>query len=397
MSDITDPDTLADAKKVLDLSLVKYRDKVKFLGAWFRQRPTAMPISFNEKNLRAFAEKRTKANVSRDLICSRTSRCSIDTTSGGSQNVGSSSNPCVTICATKIGPEAILLYTNDASEPGRALPRSITGEGQKDAWQWMQVVVNQDMATWEKVLSDASKYPWVKPYDFRDVVDKDMHLRGLQSFAENWDKWEMAHATPPDDPQTYQDGDGVLLSYTYNRLYTVSSSRPLDAYRTKSGLAIMRHYSLNENEMNVGNDEILGYFVCDVERAGPYSMMAEARAVAYGDPYYLGSLTGNSNKRGFPRYVRRFHAAFLALPALPGSVVPGAVADPEVFVRAIPTAEHGTYVAIVNTGFQSKQDVLVTLPPGTIRDAVSGEQLSATEGKLTLRLDPAELRTLRIQ
>ena len=395
--DITDPDTLADAKKVLDLSLIKYRDKVKFLGAWFRQRPTAMPISFNEKNLRAFAQEAnqgkriTRSHLQSDKpLLDRYYQWWFTKRRQFFESLRD-------YLREKIGPEAILLYTNDASEPGRALPRSITGEGQKDAWQWMQVVVNQDMATWEKILSDASKYPWVKPYDFRDVVDKDMHLRGLQSFAENWDKWEMAHATPPDDPQTYQDGDGVLLSYTYNRLYTVSSSRPLDAYRTKSGLAIMRHYSLNENEMNVGNDEILGYFVCDVERAGPYSMMAEARAVAYGDPYYLGSLTGNSNNRGFPRYVRRFHAAFLALPALPSSVVPDAASDPEVVVRAIPTAEHGTYVAIVNTGFQSKQDVLVTLPPGTIHDAVSGEQLAATEGKLTLRLDPAELRTLRIQ
>ena len=55
--DITDPDTLADAKKVLDLTLVKYRDKVSFLGAWFRQRPTAMPISFNDKNLAAFSKE----------------------------------------------------------------------------------------------------------------------------------------------------------------------------------------------------------------------------------------------------------------------------------------------------------------------------------------------------
>ena len=37
------------------------------------------------------------------------------------------------------------------------------------------------------------------------------------------------------------------------------------------------------------------------------------------------------------------------------------------------------------------------LPAGTVRDAVSGEQLSAADGKLTLTLDPAELRTLRIQ
>ena len=72
----------------------------------------------------------------------------------------------------------------------------------------------------------------------------------------------MTHATPPDDPQTYQDDDGVMLTYTYNRLYTVSSPRHSTPTAPRSGLAVMRHYSLNENEMNVGNDEILGYFVC---------------------------------------------------------------------------------------------------------------------------------------
>jgi len=290
-----------------------------------------------------------------------------------------------------------VLYTNDTSEPGRALPRSITGEGKKDGWQWMQVVVNQDMDTWGKILSDASQYPWIKPYDFQEVVDKDMHLRGLQTFAENWDKWELAHASPPDDPKTYQDADGLMLTYTYHRLYTVSSPRPFDAYRTKSGLAIARHYSLNENELTVGNDDIVGYFVCDVERAGPHSMAAEACAVAYGDPFYLASLTGNTNNRGFPRYVRRFHAAFLALPALPSKVVPGAALDPEVVVRAIPTEKHGTYVAVVNTGVREKKDVSVTLPvEGTVRDAATGKDLTARRGKIVLNLDPAELRSLRI-
>jgi hypothetical protein len=225
-----------------------------------------------------------------------------------------------------------------------------------------------------------------------------MHLRGLQTFAENWDKWEMVHATPPDDPRTYHDADGVLLSYTYNRLYTVSSPRPFDTYRTKSGLAIMRHYSLNENEMTVGNDDILGYFVCDVERAGPHCMLAEARAVAYGDPLYLGSLTGNTNSRGFPRHVRRFHAAFLALPALPSEVVANAASDAAVVVRAIRTEKHGTYVAIVNTGFEAKRNVSVKLPAtGTVHDGVTGEEAPVSGGTLTLTLDPAELRTLRVR
>jgi hypothetical protein len=396
-ADIVDPDAIADAKTILDLSLVKYKDKVKFLGAWFRQRPTAMPLSFNDKDLRAFSteanqgKRVTRSHLQADAkLLDRYYRWWFAKRLRFFEALRDH-------LRAKIGAEAFLLYTNDASEPGRALPRSITGEGKKDSWQWMQVVVNQDMPVWEKILSDASKYAWMKPYDFREIVDKDMHLRGLQTFAENWDKWETAHSTPPDDPKTYQDADGVMLSYTYHRLYTVGSPRPLDSYRTKSGLAMVRHYALNENEMSVGNDEILGYFVCDVERAGPYSMMAEARAIAHGDPYYLGSLPGNTNNRGFPRYVRRFHAAFLALPAMPSSVVPGAASDPEVVVRAIRTEKHGTYLAIVNTGFQAKKDLSVSVPAGAVQDAVTGERVPVAGGKLTLALDPAQLRTLHVE
>jgi len=396
-ADLTDPDTLADAKKVLDISLVKFKDKVPFVGAWFRHRPTAMPISFNDQNLRMFA---AEANQGRRITRShlQADKALLDRYYqwwfGKRRQFFESLRDHL---RATIGDEAILLYTNDPSEPGRALPRSITGEGKQDAWQWMQVVVNQDMPTWERILADATRYPWVKPYDFRDVVDKDMHLRGLQCFAENWDKWEVAHATPPDDPQTYRDADGVMLSYTYNRLYTVSSPRTFEPYRSQSGLTIMRHYALNEHEMNVGNEEPLGYFVCDVERAGPYAMMAEARAVAYGDPFYLGSLKGNTSNRGFAFYVRRFHAAFLALPALPSTVVPDAAGDAEIVVRTIPTETHGTYVAIVNTGFHPKTDVTVRLPAGTAHDAVTGQQLATRDGELKISLDAAELRSLRIE
>lgn len=165
----------------------------------------------------------------------------------------------------------------------------------------------------------------------------------------------------------------------------------------KEGDAKYFAYSLNENEMTVGNGDILGYFVCDVERTGPHCMLAEARAVAHGDPFYLGSLTGNTNNRGFPRYVRRFHAAFLALPALPSEVVAHAASDAEVVVRAIRTEEHGTYVAVVNTGFETKRNVSVKLPAtGTVQDAVTGEDLPAPGAVLTVTLEPAELRTLRI-
>lgn len=401
-ADVTDPDTLADAKNVLDLSLVEYKDKVKFLGAWFRHRPTAMPISFNDNNLRMFAsEANSEANGGKEVTRALLQADKALLTKYYSWWFGKRRQFFEALrdhLREKLDRDAFLLYTNDSSEPGRCLPSSITGQGKKDAWQWKQVVVNQDMDAWSRILADSSKYPWMKPYDFGEVVDRDMHLRALETFAENWGKWETAHATPPDDPKTYQDADGVLLSYTYNRLYTVSSPRPFDAYRTKSGLAIMRHYSLNENEMSVGKDDILGYFVCDVERAGPCCMLAEARAVAYGDPFLLGSLTGNTYNRGFPRYVRRFHAAFLALPALPSEVASNAASDPEVVVRSIRTEKHGVYLAVVNTGFRAKSRVSLTLPSaGRVRDAVSGEELLTVGGKATVDLDAAELRTLRFQ
>ena len=64
---------------------------------------------------------------------------------------------------------------------------------------------------------------------------------------------------------------------------------------------------------------MLGYFVADIERAGPFCMMAEALAMANGDPTMIGYLVGSNYGRGFPGYVRDFNANFLALPALPST------------------------------------------------------------------------------
>jgi len=67
-------------------------------------------------------------------------------------------------------------------------------------------------------------------------------------------------------------------------------------------------------------------------------------------------------------------------------------------VRAIRTDKHGTYVAIVNTGFEAKRNVSVKLPAtGTVHDGVIGEEVPVSAGAFRLTLDPAELRTLRVR
>lgn len=102
--------------------------------------------------------------------------------------------------------------------------------------------------------------------------------------------------------------------------------------------------------------------------------------------------------------MRRFNAAFLALPALPSQRLNDACADPEVVVRLIPTPDNrfGTYVAIAHVGWQAKRGVRITLPvTGKVVDAVSGRAIKPTRAEkgrvvLNLSLDACELRALRV-
>jgi hypothetical protein len=144
--------------------------------------------------------------------------------------------------------------------------------------------------------------------------------------------------------------------------------------------------------------EKLGYFVADVERAGPACMMAEALAVANGDPTMLGYLLGGKFGRGFPQYVREFNANFLALPALPSERLANACADSEVVVRTICTPANGTYLAVVNTRSRAKERVLIHLPrAGKLTEPVSGRELAVHDSGVRLDLHPFELRTLRLE
>jgi len=399
-ADLLDPDTLADAKKILDVSLLAYRERAPLIGAWFRQRPTSLPVSFNDANLAAFsataklAPPLTRAALRADPALLTRYRA------WWFEQRRAFLEALATHLRTQLGPQAFLLNTNDPSEPGRSLPAALTGRGQKNAWEWKQVLVTDDPATWTPLLAADPAARYLKPFPYAEAATRDLHLQALQSWPENWGGWEIDHSCPPDDPATYAHSSSVLLSYTYNRLYTVASPRPFDAYRNPAGLALIRHYTLNENEMNIGDTEPLGYFMCDVERAGPYSMLAEARALAYGNPTLLGSLTGNSNQRGFPAYVRAFHAAFLALPALPGGVLPAASPDPEIIVRRIPTPRHGTYYAIVNTGFSPKPATTLSLPitsdkkSARLRDLAQDAALPSPEGRVTLTFYPGQVYAL---
>lgn len=399
-ADLADPDFIEDARKLLELTIVRHKAKVRFLGAWFRPRPEGNPISFNDGNLARFSrEAHDGKAVTRVQLAADKALLAKYYAWWFRKRLEFNRALC-SYLREKVNPEAVVLYTTDASEPGVHLPRTITGAGRPDGWKYKTVVVNDDPGRWARILAGtkAPGFDMIQSIAYDRVVQEDIHLRAMLAVPETWGKWEWHHAVPWADPHNYRGAEGILLTYTLHRLYSAASPGAFAAFRGPSGLAVVRHYPLNENEMHVGNDDLLGYFVADVERAGPYSMIGEARAMAHGDPRFIGYLAGNSFSRGFAEYARDFNAAFLSLPALPSEVVPNAASDAEVVVRKIPTDQHGTWVAIVNTALAAKKDVAISLPAkGRVMNAATGRPVRAPAGRLTLSLYPGQLVSLRIR
>jgi hypothetical protein len=381
--DILDPDALADAKRMLDATVVRHKDLVNFLGVWLRPRPTQMPISFSDANLALYAEE-TSVQVTREALAADQAKLDAYYAWWFGKRQAFLAALARHLRENGVNEQAIVLLTTDASEPGASLPGN--------------VIVTDDVPAWQTAMATLPKKR--TPVDYAQAVRDRLYAKVMLSpIGTTWGEWEWQHACPGPDPANHQGQDGTLVSYSFNRLYSVADPAALDAFRSGAGLALVRHYTLNENMMHDAQDkEIMGYFVSDVDRAGPYCMMAEARAMANGDPRYLGYLVGNSMARGFPRYVRAFNAAFLALPALPSRILPDAASDPEVVVREIPADAHGTYLAVVNTGLAPSKEVVLTLPAGkTLTDAVTGAKLALKDGKLPLAMYPGELRALRLQ
>jgi hypothetical protein len=379
-ADVTEPAILADAKKVLDLTIGRWKDVMPFTGAWIRPRPSHMPVSFSDNALAKFSKEKLNGRpVTRDELRQRGLLYQQYLAWWNVQRKTFLVALRDHLRSTSGNPDAIVLFTADPSEPGVSLP------GTK--------VVTDDVPLWQRVIAD--KKLEIEPVALEQVVAGDQHLKAQLAPAPTWGSWEWEHSIPRPDPDNYKDTDGVVLSYAFNKLYTVLSPTAFDAFRTKAGLAIVRHFSLNEHEVE---EELLGYFVVDVERTGPHVMHAEVLAMANGDPWYIGYLSGHQFNRGFPQYARRFNQAYLSLPALPSEVVAGAASEKDVVVRAIPTDGHGTWLAVANTSMTPKGEVVIKLPAGeAVTDAATGKPLDAPDGQLKLSMDAAELRAIHVR
>ncbi len=363
-ADVTDPDTVEDLRKMLEITIADEKAKANFLGAWIRPRNSGMPVSFSDRCLKLFADQTklakapTREELQKDkklyndylnwwLLQRRDFLVAIR---------DYLRKPDV------IGPEAVVLFTGDPTEPGQV----IKGDA----------IVTDDM----------TRFPTEKAITSDEVLKKRLNWQGLTGEKGTWSGWEWQHSVPRLDPQDYANTPGVMLTMAFNRQFTVSDPKTLEGFRTPDGLAMIRHYPLNENCFG-DKAKPLGYFVADIEEAGPYCVLAEARALANGDPCFIGYMAANSFQRGFPQYVRAFNQAFLALPALPGKVVDKSASTPEVVVREIATPKDGTWYAVINTGMNDVKDAKIALKAGKLTNYLTGETLKDT----TVSLYPGQV------
>jgi hypothetical protein len=256
-------------------------------------------------------------------------------------------------------------------------------------------------------------YRWkYVPTSHEDVIRSNWWARtlGLRrpiNDSGNWEHAEVYHSAPGADPDHYRNVTGVAMTYPIGRLFTVAGTEPISGYRAQSGLSVVQHFALNENDDNWGRmdpntrlaqpfQNTVGYASVDVDRAGSLALLNAARAVAHGDPRNLAFLCASSFSTGFPLELRRFFLTFQAVPALPSTVLQNLASDPEVVLREIPTGQHGTYYLLVNPTWRSKAAVRITLPAqGRVIDLLNG---NATESNtMTLALEPASLRAWQVK
>lgn len=356
--DITDPEALEETKNLLDATIIRYKNKARFVGAMFRARPTSWPVSFSDATRQYFArEANGGVEVSREELRADENLYS-RYIAWWQRRRAAFLGEIRRHLATNGVDGACVVFDGCTAEGGGGIGGAFCVEDEP-AFR----------AALEKI-GYRKAFSCVSPEEARS---RHLYLEGRGRPAVNWGSWEWHHACPADNPSEFGKESGVALAMPVNRLFSVNDSEAFAAYAdANGGVTMIRHHALNENmiyKLVRGKEERLcGYMVAsDYERAGRASRMLEVEAMARGNPVNIGYLVGTCFATGFPEEMMEFNRNFLALPALPMTTIAGACADKDVVLREIDAGAAGKYYALVHTGRTAKKAVAVKFPDGTTK------------------------------
>ena len=209
------------------------------------------------------------------------------------------------------------------------------------------------------------------------------------------------------NPRLFKLDESFVYWAPVRHRFTADNPELLELFRTGEGSAVAVHMPYNEETSHLNVPSIHGAH--GVEHGGPFCMMEEVVSMACSDPTYIMDSMWEPLKRGFPEYARAFAQAYRALPAVPSTVLTGAVTPPDdaLVVRAYDT-DYGYYVAVVNPAFDLKErSITLSLEPAVsavdrIINLGTGEKVAfrdaAEEGRIEvdLAIPPMSLTGLRV-
>jgi hypothetical protein len=379
--DITSPAAHKDFKKILDCTIIRFKDKANFLGSWIRSRGQ-MPVSFHENTVALFCQEKgyDPATVTRRYIADK----------GRSSDIYKEYMAWWYLKRVEFFDEMQKYLEDNGVANAKSFYTSCPAETGEYAENWWGGnVANND--TWAKVTGESS-------------IDVDAATLNYSEYClklawPTWGNYEFYHTTPADDPQNYASLKNVGLTYPFNRVYTVVGGYDKSWRNSSDDLFFVRHHSLNENALTDENGtHILGYYTADFEKAGRACMLSELWSMAVCDPTMIGYLFGYDLGRNNAKPVREFNQNFLALPATKSTVVSGGYWGADLTVRRWDTEESGTYFAIINTSTKEfkKQNVKFTSNSSEfdkIYRVVGGEKYAVTSGAIDVDIQPLEMIT----
>lgn len=418
--DVSDADALADAKKLINAAVLDIKNNATFAGVWFRARVGSWPVSFrDEARARYAADRNVVVPTRNQLRQNSTLRQDYQNWWFDKRRIfllalrdyvrnGKNGNDGI--------PNASVLFTS-YHEEGLPVPSAGYADAKlltNDTSAWS--IINSD-SRWQYRYSAVSLSTWLTDKRYENMLsliplpDESIFTTPVAS-NEDWKNNSPGYATPPADPLRYSNDSGVLLTMPFGKQFSLDDQALIDKFKNQSGLAMIHHFPLNEDDghgdytvdrkagtyNNWPMSGHFGYFVSDVERATPYTMLTEVMAVAKGDPFWLGYLSSNSFNTGAPQDLRRFNQAYLAWPALNSTKITIAVSDPEVIVREIVTASQGKFVAVFNIGMSAKTNIQIDFTKTSIGnvasvvDRVTGAAVILNAGKLTTNLQVADFK-----
>lgn len=198
-------------------------------------------------------------------------------------------------------------------------------------------------------------------------------------------------------PELYRGIKGVELLAPVNALWCADNPVYIDYFKTAEGLAVSNAVMYDEIGSRTINPRYEGS--CLTPAGSDFSMALEVMAWFHGDARTL-TYTTYTYGRGFADAHRRFAQAFLALPAIEGTVVEQG--DKEVKVRAY-SSQNGIYVGVAYKGYAAKK-ITVKVPAkegAKIVNLVTNEIVPArfvdNEIQFELTAGPMELNAFLVQ